>query len=583
MRKNTPKRVLSLVMALLMILSIASCGTAAPAASTAPAATAATTAAATAVASAEATQTPLQASATPATKPDPLGKYDPPITVSWVISTSAVQQFKNGDTYENNVWSRKIESDLGIKLSVLWSADGQTDAFRNKLVASVASGDLPDVFTFQAIDYQAFKQAVDAGLCADITDIYSKNAGQWMLDAQKNYPDNFKAATINGKLMAVPTLGNTQSEGNFLWIRQDWLKNLNLEAPKTLDDLVKVATAFRNNDPDKNGKKDTWGLGLQNVLFSQSFGNMIGVAASYGVPVRDQGFWYRGDDGKVTYGSIQPGMKDTLLFMQNLYKAGLIDPEFGSKDQTKLEADVVSGKVGMAFGMQWNDWYPYNTVYTNEKVTTDAYPIPTIAGTPYKLGIPSPAAGNMTCVNAKCKNPEAIIKMFNLYVATNNDNSTLENYNTFEKDEQYRFNPTVINTPQEMVYMPMIKQALLNNDGGVNLPRNVKNRFDLMQNFTKNGDVNGYGLYGQYRLNGSIDITISKYIPDKALVTSVIENEQPDSLLQLNAALQKIEQETFTSIIKGGDISLFDKFVSDWKAAGGQQVLDDLNKLYPAK
>jgi putative aldouronate transport system substrate-binding protein len=514
---------------------------------------------------------------------DPLGKYDPPITISWIVSTSAVQQFKNGDTYDNNIWSRKIESDLGIKLSVLWSADGQTDAFRNKLIASIASGDLPDVFTFQAIDYQAFKQAVNAGTCADITNVYAQYAGQWMLDAQKNYADNFKAATFGGKLMAVPTLGNTQSEGNFLWIRADWLKNLNLQAPKTLDELVAVATAFHNNDPDKNNKQDTWGLGLQNVLFSQSFGNMIGVAAAYGVPVRDQGFWYRGDDGKVTYGSIQPAMKDALLFMQKLYKAGIIDPEFGSKDQTKLEADVVADKVGMAYGMQWNDWYPYNTVYTNEKVITDAYAIPTVAGTPYKMGIPSPAAGNMTCVNVNCKNPEAIIKMFNLYVATNNDNSTLENYNTFEKDEQYRFCPTVINTPQEMVYMPMIKKALQNNDGGVNLPRNVKNRFDLMQGFTTTGDVNGYGLYGQYKLNGSIDITISKYIPDNALITSVIENEQPDSLLQLNAALQKIEQEAFTNIIKGGDISQFDKFVSDWKTAGGQKVLDDLNTLYPAK
>ncbi len=35
-----------------------------------------------------------------------------------------------------------------------------------------------------------------------------------------------------------------------MWIRQDWLDNLGLEAPRTWDELVAVAEAFVKEDPD---------------------------------------------------------------------------------------------------------------------------------------------------------------------------------------------------------------------------------------------------------------------------------------------------------------------------------------------
>ena len=46
-----------------------------------------------------------------------------------------------------------------------------------------------------------------------------------------------------------------------LLIRKDWLDNLGLEVPTTLDELFDVMYAFTYNDPDGNGKNDTWGYG----------------------------------------------------------------------------------------------------------------------------------------------------------------------------------------------------------------------------------------------------------------------------------------------------------------------------------
>ncbi len=48
----------------------------------------------------------------------------------------------------------------------------------------------------------------------------------------------------DGELMAIPAPTITAGGVNEMWIRQDWLDTLGLEAPRTWDELVEVAEAF---------------------------------------------------------------------------------------------------------------------------------------------------------------------------------------------------------------------------------------------------------------------------------------------------------------------------------------------------
>jgi putative aldouronate transport system substrate-binding protein len=112
-----------------MILSIASCGTATPAATAATAA-AATTAAAT----------------TKEAAIDPLAPYSETVTVTWAFQTAAAVKLLDGDTNENNRWSRLLKEKLNIDLKLAFVADSSTDAYKTKLNAVIASGDLPDIF-----------------------------------------------------------------------------------------------------------------------------------------------------------------------------------------------------------------------------------------------------------------------------------------------------------------------------------------------------------------------------------------------------------------------------------------------------
>ena len=72
--------------------------------------------------------------------------------------------------------------------------------------------------------------------------------------------------TFDGNLYAIPRGEDNSSQANLLWIRQDWLEDLNLEAPKTLDDVLTIMRAFTNDDPDGNGEKDTYQLMLEHVV-----------------------------------------------------------------------------------------------------------------------------------------------------------------------------------------------------------------------------------------------------------------------------------------------------------------------------
>ncbi|GHV24876.1 hypothetical protein FACS189498_2570 [Spirochaetia bacterium] len=512
---------------------------------------------------------------------DPMGKYDPPITLSWGVSSSSVQQFKNGDTYENNIWSRKYKEDLGINLTVGFSADGASGAYEQQLTLGLASGDLPDVLRVGS--YRIFEQGARAGLWADFSSLYDQYADDWMKMIRQKYSQAFEYASVDGKLYGVPPLNDNRQFAALLWLRDDWLQKLNLKAPTTIDEMIEVARAFTFNDPDGNGKNDTYGLGLNNQLVTDSFGSLHGFFSAFGVPAFTHISYYKGSDGKITFAYLDPGTKEALRVLNRMYREGLIDPEFSSRDVNKIAEDVSAGRIGMEYGLQWNTWWPWNGLYTNSGVKAHPYPIPTQAGHTPSLGyLTNVAGGDIVVMSAKHKNPEALIKMFNLYNRTVNPYMSDEIAAIYDADEQYRFTPTWINEPQETNYQPLL-QAALEKGSPEGMPTNLISRYNQIRGFSDGTDTrtDAYGLWGQYALEGSMYIIMNNYVPKGWLKESVLGATWPQSLIDFDASLQKITVQAFTEIIMGTrDVDYYDTYVQNWLRAGGQQVLDDLQEMY---
>src|SRR5690606_30780370 len=115
------------------------------------------------------------------------------------------------------------------------------------------------------------------------------------------------------------------------------------EAPKTIEELISVAKAFVEQDPDGNGNNDTYGISMD-----QTFGYVMDAigAALKGYPK----VWIEDSEGKLVYGSIQPEMKETLRVMNELYQLKAFNPEFAVNNAQKEQEEYTEGKVGIVFG-----------------------------------------------------------------------------------------------------------------------------------------------------------------------------------------------------------------------------------------
>ncbi|MBO7747477.1 extracellular solute-binding protein [Paenibacillus sp. MWE-103] len=514
---------------------------------------------------------------------NPTAPYGKPVTMSWAVQTAAASKLLDGDTWEDNRWSQLIKDKLNIDLKVAFSADSSTDAYKNKLNAVIASGDLPDVFKTQ--DANVFLQLAQSGQLADLTDVFDKYASDSLKAYKERFADSFAGATIDGKLYAIPRMNDNFHEAPFLWIREDWLKNTHSEPPKTVEEMVALAEKFATGDPDGNGiNGDTYGLALNKDLIRQNHGSILGLVSAFGVPGRDESMFYRDENGKMTFSWIQPNTKKALAVLADMYKKGFINKEFTSKNESALVEDITSGKIGMAYGSNWGTWYPYNNVYKKDGVIVHPYAIPTEAGYDYKIGIESNAVGQMTMVSADYKHPEAAIKILDLYDQTVNYSSK-DDYLKYWADEQYRLSPLYIDQPGEVYAADLLKAFDKGSSDG--LAPAAKPLYDYIQGFEDGSlakDDNAFGTWGQMSKSGSLPIVLNKYMPDNAIVQSILGIQRPETWLTNVASLDTLTITAFTDIITGAKpVDSFDGFVQQWLKAGGQQTLDELDRMYPAK
>ena len=176
-----------------------------------------------------------------------------------------IAKLPNGDTAEDNGYSRHFFELSNIKIVNAFEADGASGAYDQKVKLVIASNDLPDFMIVH--DYNVFKQMVDADQLEDLTTYYQDYASPLVKSLYDSGNDlSLQMSTFGGKLMALPDVAMDCNSEYEVWLRQDWLDKLGLQTPKTIDDIMNIAVAFATKDPDGNGQADTLGLtGHKNV------------------------------------------------------------------------------------------------------------------------------------------------------------------------------------------------------------------------------------------------------------------------------------------------------------------------------
>lgn len=510
-----------------------------------------------------------KSSAPASASPAGAGKYDPPITLTTVRKTVPTVKFQNGDTIDNNAWTRAYEKNYGIKIKTLWSVDNSQ--WDQKMNLTIASGELPDFFE---VNPTQFKQLVDAGSIADLTDVYAKAPDGIKKLLTEGGDRAMKSATVNGKLMAIPFTGNPKESVPVVWVRTDWLKKLNLPEPKTMADLLAISEAFATKDPDGNGKQDTFGLALD-----KDFTLLNGFFNSYHAY---PDIWIKDASGNLMNGSIQPELKKALQQLQTMFKGKQIDPEFGTKDFTKVAESLTSGKTGMFYFPFYGGNYPLiSGVTADPNMEWKAYPIPSIDGSPAKAQI-GLGVNAYWVVKKGVKNPEAIIKLLDFWLQTFYENKSPDVTKEYLNDGNSEiWQVTAIQAYKSYKNIDQRLKVLkaLDSKDTSQLTGDDQTVYGNLTKFL-GGDRSMWGWNSMYGKDGSLGILDGYRQNDQYMADEFITSPLP-SMVDKGAALTKLKNDMITKIILGAaSVDEFDSFVANWKKSGGDDITKEVNQWY---
>ena len=513
----------------------------------------------------------------------PLGKYEDPVTVEIVQSINPTITMPEGDSATDNYYTRFIKDNMNIDISVKWSASSSD--YNEKLNLAIAANDIPDILV---VNEQQFRKLAQSDMLEDLTDYYDTYA----CDIIKQNIDStdgkaLENATYDSKLLALPSV-QVEADGYVLmWIRQDWLDELGLEAPTTIEELETVAKAFVDN---KMGGENTIGIvgptingAVYNTFLStNNLNNLDGIFQAYQAY---PGYWVQDEEGKAVYGSTTEQTKEALAELNKMYEDGILDQELG----VRKDADEAwkSGKVGILFSPWWHGYNVKDGIANEPDMEWKAYAAPLAADGQWYAKLAG-VGGSYCVVRKGYEHPEAAF-LLNNYLRVNEGTFQSET----DLDLSYYPGRVVITPLDENTYSVQALNAemkgeevpefdplnykLLQADLAA-LPDCLDAPYDDMSIEKWNTDNTNFGrLYSLLMGSSAVEEASAEGIVNKVYS---ITYTQTETMERKWTNLKKKEDETFLKIIIGEEpIEAFDTFVEEWNAEGGAEITEEVQAL----
>jgi len=507
------------------------------------------------------------------------GKYDPPITITIgkQLDENAGKYFE-GESLNDNVLTRWGVDNIGIKIETSLLG-GDAAQYNNKLrLALTGSEKLPNVVP--VYDTMLMNDLIQSGRVKEITEDISNYMPERLKEIYKQYPTTFNPVIQDGKVYGMP-ISPVLTEGQVILIRQDWLDNLGLQAPTTIEEFEQVIAAFTNDDPDGNNKKDTYGFTFSGkdsyntgwvsdpvMIFSAFTGKNI--PSSWQI---DE------ESGKLVYGSVDEGNREALATLRDWYAQGYLNKELATQGAWDAISDFAEGKAGIIVGRPWL----YGSVKAVEENIAGAKisMYPTINGVSGDKTFQSGQLNDGVFMFSKdFNNMEAFFlyydKLYDAAFGTGDfQYGYAQGYDYDIVNSEVVFDPKKFNTPLDAAQM-VGKMAFTKNSPSVGTAG--KDYYDLAQGTEPNtGPLMAANAADETTKSGYV----ISYENRETLLPSMF-NGPPTKTMQSNwEQLTTMEQETYTKIIYSKEpIEAFDIFVKQWHEKGGDQITEEVNEWY---
>lgn len=508
----------------------------------------------------------------------PYGKY--PELVTYSLGKMTGKDHSNmpaGDTYEDNAYTRYLKNMLNVQNENVFEAYEDYD---DVVTMSIETQEIPDVMVVSTID--EVQRLVEEDMIEDLTQAYYNCASTRIKAIYSSYGASFfDNVTFDGKMMAIPET-NIEDGPTMLWLRKDWLDKLGLEAPETMDDVEHIVSEFIKKDPGNNGKGNTVGLVCDVNLVGESGYSyeyqMDILFACYDAYPRQ---WLVDEDGRISYGSVQPEVKEALAKLSEMYANGILDNEFLLRTNTNIIELIEKGKCGAFFGPWWApnnplmsaksqdpeaDWEPYIIATDDDGSVSYCYRNPS-----YKYVV----------VRKGYEHPEVAVKILNVMYDYLRYNDTRAE----EISKYYRLNADMTARPISInidysnalnrCYQDLV-EALNGKKKTEDMELLEASYYTSCKSYLENGENASVEDWAAYTSR----ITACRLLNEADIkVVKSVYFAQTDSMKEEWWKLRELEEEAFLKIVTGvEDIDAFDDFVMQWKDKGGDRITKEVNE-----
>lgn len=247
----------------------------------------------------------------------------------------------NYNSLNDTGWYKLIEKATGISISFIHP---DADHERDQLYVLIASQNMPDIMRNDWVNYPGGpdKAIIDKVIIPlnDILPAYSPNYWKLLCDNSK-----IRQYVVSDSKQFYQYAMIRDPKTSVFWgpiIRKDWLDDLDLNVPETIDDWETMLKAFKDRK-----------LAKSPLTYSVNYGRAANgfITGAFGIKCD----YYIDDNGNIKYGYAEKGFKDFMALYRKWYKGGLIDKDIANISKELVHAKMLSGESGAMVGQATGD------------------------------------------------------------------------------------------------------------------------------------------------------------------------------------------------------------------------------------
>ena len=301
--------------------------------------------------------------------------------------------------WETNLFFQRMQERTGIAFEFRQYTDEGAWKARKEEIRN--GENLPDVLFKAGLDDAETLAMAKAGVLMDLKPYLPESAPDlWAL--LEGNPAYLEAVTLpDGTIRALPGITELASN-NLMWINQTWLKNVRMEAPTTAEELTEVLRAFRDQDPNRNGRKDEVPLsvlGMWDLRF---------LAHAFGIVEND--YYVHTEDGKAVSSLTSDENRAFLTWLKQLWEENLLSHQsFTTVDSLR---QITDSNAAVTYGM-FLSTSPLSVVPSTAMDQYAALDPLTYEGKRAYRDLLGPVTKGTFALTSACKEPEKILSWVN--------------------------------------------------------------------------------------------------------------------------------------------------------------------------